>query len=502
VLDKSGNVYVAGAGDSEIPTTEGAYSNSNKKGDSTIYVTKFNSDLSKIIASTFIFGGGGTNSANGLAIDSLGNVYVAGTAFSSEVPVTTGAFDTKKNDKGEIDVYICKLNNSLTKLLAATYFGGDEPDYCYTMTLDTLGNVYIAGETHSDDDDSFPTTANAFAKTYNGSSSDGFIAKLSGDLTQLLSSTYIGGGGGNSWVYEKVTAIALDSSGNLYATGYTASEEFPTTTGAYMVDGGHNYADAFICKLNNDLSKVIASTYFGGEKTEYSFAILISPSGSVYIAGETYSDDDESFPTTKNAYNTTYSGGSGGASDAFIAKFDADLSAPKPEVSASGTIYGRIAENENIKGKTVTLYNEKEETVNKAITNDEGVFILTYAVNIEDKTIFTIKTVINGNELTAEIPIFKLKERIYPVELKSTSETTCTSPELNINTGWNLIGWCGKSLPPSEVSALNNIKTLWEWTGTSWQIWSPDSNIVSFINSYSIKSIDKLTAGEGFWINK
>ena len=197
-------------------------------------------------------------------------------------------------------------------LLASTYLGGGNADGADALALDPSGNVYVAGYTYSSD---FPTTIGAYDKDYNGVD-DGFISKLSSDLSNLLASTYLGGKD-----RDRLNALALDQSGNVYVAGWTESSDFPTTDGAYDKDY-NGYYDAFISKLNSDLNSLLASTYLGGEGDDW-LALALDQSGNVYVAGWTWSSD---FPTTTGAYDKDCNGGN----DNFVSKLDANLSGAKP----------------------------------------------------------------------------------------------------------------------------------------------------------------------------
>ena len=100
--------------------------------------------------------------------------------------------------------------------------------------------------------------------------SDGFIARLSNDLASLTASTYLGGS-----KHDPIFGIVLDSTGNVYVTGYTTSTDFPTTTGAYDTSGGDSYGNAFIARLNSDLTKLSASTCLVGLVM---IQVILSPS--------------------------------------------------------------------------------------------------------------------------------------------------------------------------------------------------------------------------------
>jgi len=145
-------------------------------------------------------------------------------------------------------------------LLASTYLGGSVGDWVNAIAIDSVGNVYVTGETFSTD---FPVTAGAYDTTFSGNATlwigDAFISKLDGNLSTLLASTYLGGSG-DDWV----SAIAIDSVGNVYVTGETFSTDFPVTVGAYDTTFSGNatlwIGDAFISKLDSNLSSGVPPT--------------------------------------------------------------------------------------------------------------------------------------------------------------------------------------------------------------------------------------------------
>ena len=220
---------------------------------SDVFVSKLNSGLTSLLASTYL---GLTECGYSIALDTSGNVYVTGYTGSTDFPTTSGAYDTSFNG-GDYDVFVSKLNSGLTSLLASTYLGGSGPDEGNSLTLDTSGNVYVTGATKSTD---FPTMSGAY-DTFGGyyDYSDVFISKLDSGLTSLLASTYLVG-------LNMIMGIslALDTSGNVYVTGYTGSSSFPTTSGAYDTSFNGGDYDVFVSKLNSGLTSLLASTYLGG----------------------------------------------------------------------------------------------------------------------------------------------------------------------------------------------------------------------------------------------
>lgn len=320
-LDDSGNVYVAGETNSDnFPIKSGAYSTQNK-GNFDVFVAKLSGDLRTLLASTFI-GGSKKDYAYSIEIDKSGNIYVAGSTDSTDFPTTNGAY--KRNfSGGDSDVFIAKLNNDLTTLLASTYLGGSRNDATFfvAMRVDDSGYVYLGGATTSSD---FPTTSGAYDRTFRSETiynPMGFVAKMNNNLSQLVASTFIGGKGN-----DIVFSIDIDKSSNqIYVAGGTDSDDFPTTPNVFQRELKKGRIDnvilirssGFIAKFNSDLSTLIASTLFGGSGDDSIYDVILKD-GVIYFGGVTESSD---LPITSNAYDRTY----GGESDHFVAKMSSDL---------------------------------------------------------------------------------------------------------------------------------------------------------------------------------
>ncbi|MCU0799533.1 MAG: SBBP repeat-containing protein, partial [Candidatus Thermoplasmatota archaeon] len=238
-VNSSGCAYITGVTYFMYPTTTGAYDTSSNGG-ADVFVTKLGYDGSSLTYSTFI-GGSTSDEAYGISIDPSGNAYITGYTGSSDYPTTLGAYDTTYNE-GE-DVIVTKLSSTGSSLIYSTYIGGSHYDLGFGITVDPNGNAYITGRTHDGATD-YPTTRGAYDTIQNGIS-DVFLTQLNSSGSFLMNSTFLGGSG-----YDHGRSIALDSSGNVYLTGYTDNSEtdYPTTNGAYDKTQNGDY-DVYISKI-------------------------------------------------------------------------------------------------------------------------------------------------------------------------------------------------------------------------------------------------------------
>ena len=314
-VDSSGNAYVTGLTlSSNFPTTSGAFQTSGVG----CFVTKFNPAGTALAYSTLINNG----ECLAIAVDSAGNAYVTGDTQSTNFP-TANAFQAVYGG-GTCgfpgvsypcpDAFVTKLNATGSALVYSTYlggsgedYGGSGQDYGLGIAVDSSGNAYVTGYTSSTN---FPTK-NAFQAAFTavncppGSDPypcfNAFVTKLNAAGSALVYSTYLGGSGDDNG-----SGIAVDSSGNAYVTGYTHSTNFPTTANAFQPAFGGGSIHAFVTKLNAAGSALVYSTYLGGSGGDYGQAIAVDASGNAYVTGQTFSAN---FPTTENAFQAAFAGG-------------------------------------------------------------------------------------------------------------------------------------------------------------------------------------------------
>ena len=196
-------------------------------------------------------------------------------------------------------------------LVYSTYLGGSGFDKGFGIAVDASGNAYVTGNTLSTD---FPTASPFQAALASTGPTDAFVTKLNAAGSALVYSTYLGGSASDG----DSGGIAVDTSGNAYVTGRTASSDFPTASPFQAANGGGT--DAFVTKLNAAGNALVYSTYLGGSGTDIGFDIAVDGSGNAYAAGCTDSTD---FPTASPVQAVF----GGGAEDAFVTKLNAAGSA-------------------------------------------------------------------------------------------------------------------------------------------------------------------------------
>jgi hypothetical protein len=275
-----------------------------------------------LLYSTYL-GGSGDDQAEGIAVDATGNVYVAGYTDSADFPLATlGSLAA-----GSTHAFVAKLDPTGSTLIYADYLGGNSNDYGYALTLDGSNDVYVAGNTSSNN---FPTI-NAYQSTYPGSS-NAFITKISADGSSLMYSTYFGGNGS-----DMPTSIVLDSSSDILLAGSTSSTNFPVTN-AYQSSAAANQGGllgtyGFLSKFNPAGSQLVYSTYFGGN-TNIAYTcgasscwpapsnaiagLAVDNNGNAYVGGST---NTYNFPTTGGAYGTANNGPQNNLAG-FVSEFD------------------------------------------------------------------------------------------------------------------------------------------------------------------------------------
>ena len=232
-VDAAGDAYVVGdtySSDFPVKNSLKAYG-----GGDDAFVTELNPTGSAIVFSSYL-GGSGTDRASAVRLDAAGDIYIVGSTTSTNFPTVNALQPTLG---GNTDVFVTKLNPSGSSIAFSTYLGGSDIDQAISLAIDSSNNLYIAGFTASTN---FPTVNPAQA-TNGGGDGDAFLAKLSGNGSSLLYSTYFGGADD-----DRAMGVAVDGLGNIYVVGTTASTNFPTLNALQPTFGGS--FDGFVIKLS------------------------------------------------------------------------------------------------------------------------------------------------------------------------------------------------------------------------------------------------------------
>lgn len=235
--------------------------------------------------------------ALGLAVDSDGYAYVTGQA-DPDFAVTPGALQTTSG--GGRDAFVAKLDPTGSSLVYSTFIGGSEDDRGLDIAIDASGSAYVCGETESTN---FPSTPQSFQPGHAGGAFDAFVTKLTPTGTALAYSTYLGGNQD-----DRGQGIAVDSNGYAYVTGSSDSKRFPTTPGSYQGSD----LEFFITKLSGDGSTLVYSVVGLGGKD-----IAVDVEGSAYVTGTTSSKK-------LGATGKPYQSNRQGMLDAFFAKLNSE----------------------------------------------------------------------------------------------------------------------------------------------------------------------------------
>ncbi len=292
-------------GSANFPTTSGAYSSTFMGGTSTgfsimtmpngsdIFISRFSVNGDILLASSLVGGtkNDGLNVGNNndlvrnyadqtrgaLWVDADNNVYVGTSTLSDDFPGTTGRFQATYGGGGQ-DGIVLKMNGNLSKLLWASYLGGEASDGIFYLTVDNDMSVVVTGGTRSNN---FPVSTNAWKKTFGGGvEPDGFVTKLDSSGTQMIASTYVG-----TAQYDQSYIAGTDHTDNIYLFGQTSSTGTDFVVNSPIAVAGGNQ---FIIKFSPMLDQVVWSTTFGkatGRPDISPTALLVDVCDKIYVCG-------------------------------------------------------------------------------------------------------------------------------------------------------------------------------------------------------------------------
>ncbi len=296
-IDSSGNAYLTGwttSSQSTFPVVGGPGLSFNGAIDA--FVAKVDSNGSSLLYCGYL-GGDDQDEGLGIAVDPSNRAYLTGLTGSNEstFPVSVGP---GLSFKGAIDAFVARVKADGSGFDYVGYLGGDGDDQGRGIAVDGTGNAYVAGLTTSNEG-AFPMTG-SLDPTFNGGT-DAFVAKINSSGSAITYSGFIGGNG-----IDEAFDIALDGPGNAYLTGRTTSTEatFPKLAGPDLTFNGA--VDAFVAKVNVSGSALVYAGYIGGIDEDEGFGIAVDGSGNAYVAGRTTSSE-ATFPEL-NGFDLTLNG--------------------------------------------------------------------------------------------------------------------------------------------------------------------------------------------------
>lgn len=258
--------------------------------------------IDPILSYATYLGGSQDDQITSVQLGPKGLLYMCGSTQTQDITATNGAYDN--NNTGLTDIFLAIIDPSQQgngQLVYFTYLGGSSIDVALALAVDNNGVAYMTGATTSTD---FPIVGNSVQTLGPVTVVEAFVAAI--DPSQyggvaLIYSTFLGGQTGNN----SGNAITLDSGGNIYVVGTTASSDFPVTNSAYA---GVLYGptDAFLTELSIYTTTILYSSYLGGENDDDGRGVAIASNGQVYVA---ISTDSNLFPLAGFSYNPSNSGG-------------------------------------------------------------------------------------------------------------------------------------------------------------------------------------------------
>ncbi len=351
IIPSNGLICITGTTTStDLATTASALQSANA-GATDGFVAAFNTQQTG--AASLFYGSylGGLLDDQPAAISTFnGRIYVTGSTTSDNFPVANSIFPGRAGGR---DIFVSEIDpaqSGTAGLIFSTYFGGTGTDYGRAITVDTLGQVYVAGYTTSAN---IPVTTNAVQPAPAGGG-DAFLLQLNTSLPVILYSTYFGGS-----KIDDARGVVIDPTGKVAIAGYTLSANFPVTQNAEQpmmgsAPGVTGTTNSFLTLL--DLTQppaqaLVYSTYFGGSLAEVTQVLATDSKGKYLLGGYSYSHD---MPVSQNALNPVVSTG---GLNGFVAVIDTTAPAVNSlvyssyitgpgsqivngaDIDASGTIY-------------------------------------------------------------------------------------------------------------------------------------------------------------------
>lgn len=329
-VDANGNAIVGGRTQSSDFPTQPTVTPSFVSGDSHGFITSLNANGDGLNWSHYSGGTTGSESVAAVTVDQNNNAYASGTTDSSDFPMTPGTISNPAPGFPIEDVFVVKFDPTGATVFSMILGHNGPSNDAFAnsfsvgaMTVDSGNEPIIVGSGTV----GIPTTPGSFSPTPNATADtqnrNVFIVKLAVDASKEVFGTYLGGSGGDTG-----SAVALDSTGNIYVAGTVGSGDFPTTPGVFQskFTNSLNCCSAFLAKFDPTGANLLYSSFFGGTNTALGstsiFSIAVDGSGNAYVAGDT---TDTSFPLV-NPIKSVFPSSFGFSHTAFVSELDSAAS--------------------------------------------------------------------------------------------------------------------------------------------------------------------------------
>lgn len=246
--------------------------------------------------------------------DSQGNLYMAGGTYSTGYIASPGAFSLKGAYWNmTIEKYASAGNSLLYGAViggASSVASGARGSYPYSIFCDANNNLFLLGTSNTTD---FPTTAGCYQANISANTADDYvICKFKSNGDSLLASTYLGGSGREGGGFQaRLSSLYISSSGDIFISGSTTSANYPVSSGAFQSTFA-GVSDGVISQLNNSLTTLVRSSYYGGSGDDNICDIKVAANQEIYVCGFTTSTN---IPGAANGLHSSALG----ATDGFVA---------------------------------------------------------------------------------------------------------------------------------------------------------------------------------------
>lgn len=465
-LDSSGDAYVVGF--TRSPDFPLAGSLQPSCGGCPGFADAFVTELAPngaLLHSTY-FGGSGDDHSTGITVDPGGNIYVTGFTYSTDLPITPGAYQTSLAS-GKSAAFVTKIAPGFSSLVFSTYVEGSNLNYGKSIAVDT-GNVFVAGQTYSP---TFPLVSptQSTCVPSNCFFGVGFITELNAAGSGLIFSTYLGGSHG-----DDIAGIALDPSANIQVTGQAASTDFPVAN-AFQPTFGGSFGDAFVAKISLQPAALLSPTSltFGSQNigtTSTPQAVTLSSNGTapLHISSIVASGD---FAETDNCgkgvaagstctINVTFTPKASGTRTGALTISDNSISSSQsvnltgsgvggPTLNPTSLSFGNQTVGTTSGAKTIQLKNAGSSALNISSITITGIDATDFAQTNNCPNSLAVGAQCNINVTFAPTTIGTRTASV------TVSDDALDSPQTASLTGSGISGTTNVTLTPNKLSFAN-----------------------------------------------